>query len=126
MMNNPTKNVLTFEQFHETIGTFRTIVKSKEAKPTFSETYGTKYKGCMLYMDFAFYALLRGKPLESVTHDTESERFSDLKMSFERLAKSDNPNNISFEGTYILQNLANKFSLDKEHIIMILKNSEFN
>jgi hypothetical protein len=122
-MNNPTKNVLTFEQFHETIGTFRTIVKSKEAKPTYSEMYGTKYNGCMLYMDFAFYALLRGKPLGSVTHDTKSERFIDLVNKFKGVVSSNDPKRVSFEGMYILDNLSKKFQLDQEDILTIISNS---
>lgn len=70
--------ILTRESFLEARDGFREFVKAPKNKPTRCETYGTKYPGNVSFIHFGFYAVLRGKPVSSVTHSIDSERYQDM------------------------------------------------
>lgn len=44
-------------------------------KPRYCPTYGNKYKGEVKIDHFIFYAFIRGKNLNSVTHSIDSEKY---------------------------------------------------
>tara|TARA_Y100001973_G_C5167120_1_gene316837 strand:+ start:729 stop:1163 length:435 start_codon:yes stop_codon:yes gene_type:complete len=80
MKNYPyNPEVISFEQFHEAIGTFRTYQADKSNHPTYDSTYGTKYPGKLSHIHYAFFAVLRGKSPEITTHDVNSESYRDIK-----------------------------------------------
>lgn len=71
-------SILTRESFLEARDGFREFVKAPKNKPTRCETYGTKYPGNVFFIHFGFYAVLRGKPVSSVTHSIDSERYQEM------------------------------------------------
>jgi len=113
-MNYPHSNTLTFEQYHHAIAEFRRHFHSDEAKPKY-DSYGSKHKGCMRYEHFAFYALLRNKPIDIVTHDTTSLRFKELVESLKFQTEK-------WRGHYI-SSISKLFALTPDQVCRIIFNS---
>jgi hypothetical protein len=73
-----TTSVLTKEKFTAIQTAFRGVFHDKDQKPSYCETYGTKYAGTLCFEHFIIYALLRGKNLAKVTHNVKSTHFTSL------------------------------------------------
>jgi hypothetical protein len=111
-MNHKLLDTKTFK--HATTK-FKELVNSPKAKPRYNE-YGTKFRGDTHYIHFAFYALLKGKPLSSIAHDTNSERYKELKAALKKVETG-----ISyFEGLDITKLLSQDFDLSPNNIKLVL------
>lgn len=115
-MTITTTTPLTKDEFKATVSQFKATVNSNDAKPTY-DSYGTKFQGCVRFEHFAFYALLRGKSLTSVTHDSDSERFIELKASLKRAVDN---NGAYFECNNLLPSLSGVFDLTHDQIKAVI------
>ncbi|CAH7386389.1 hypothetical protein VCHA53O466_40478 [Vibrio chagasii] len=79
---------LTKEQFKAAVISFKEFVKSKDNKPYYCKTYGTKYAGEVRFDHYVAYAIMRGKNPEITTHDAESESFKCVMLNLKRMAES--------------------------------------
>jgi len=133
IQTNPTLNlqesimtisVLTKEQFTSIQTAFREVFHDDDQKPHHCETYGTKYAGTLRFEHFVVYALLRGKNLSKVTHDTKSIHFTNLLRSLLALIETGKYHhfykNEEGEISYLSKNLGTVFGLTEDEIIRSL------
>jgi hypothetical protein len=69
-------HALSKEDFVKAILDFKAFGADKENGP-YKDTYGTKYKGDLRFTTYIFYAMLRNRDINKVTHSVESKRFQD-------------------------------------------------
>ncbi|MAW98114.1 MAG: hypothetical protein CMN72_00390 [Sphingomonas sp.] len=70
----------------------------------------------MRYEHFLFYALLRNKPVETATHDTESGSFREIIFELKSAA--------DIGAGYYLNSILDIFPLYKEQVINIIISSK--
>lgn len=112
MMTNLSNELLSKDTFKASVSHFKAILRSSSAKPTYN-SYGTKFQGCVRFEHFAFYALMRGKSLNTVTHDPNSLRFMELKSALRRLGESGGG---YFEDNNLLPSLCGTFDLSQNDV----------
>jgi hypothetical protein len=122
---------MNYEKKQELIKEFKAATKNKAFNPTIDTQYGNKYEGKLHYLHYMFYAMLRNKNIELITHDIESPKFKIRKLQLLSFVKDtyQEINKIQCNsGVYcntnldvILKSLTTVFpSLTKEEIIEIV------
>jgi len=76
MTNLNKLNTMTKEEYINTINGFKKYIKSQRNIKKENRTLGLR--------QFVFYALLRNKDYQKVTHDIESKKFKEVISSFDR------------------------------------------
>lgn len=111
---------LNKEDFVQAVSDFKLFSKDKDNGP-WKNSDGTKFKGNMRFSTYIFYAMLRNKNVDKVTHSVESETFRDRIDALKSMAGLSN-SYVSYEVREEMALISKCFSsLSEDQIKSVIK-----
>jgi hypothetical protein len=106
-------SILSFEEFHAAIVSFRTMVNNKENYSSKDERYGHKIQGNIHHSHYVFHALLRNKDPLKTCHEPDGIYMKGVIDEFKGLSVTTK--------SAIMNRLTSAFGLSPEQIAHVVQ-----